>query len=179
MSWFASKTKAFNNSSLGKRGAKAVNTGTRNVSRMGKTLKKIFTGEGEMMKLYNQLTAFYDAGDVRGLESFKNHLVTYQPGFGSGKQEKKAELLSFAEVLLASLQGKNVGQQAKNLMASINTRHEIGRRIKADLFAMTTPTENTESVNINMYSGPMGFNYAGYEAAKASRRKNRKTRRRN
>jgi hypothetical protein len=176
MSWFTKGTKAVESTNVYKKGSKAVNLGMRNASRFGKTFKKMFTGEGEMMKLYTQLRNYYDARDVRGLEKFKEYLESYQPGFGSGKQEKKVELVAYAGILVNELKGQDVSAQAKNLMSAVNTRHEVGRKIKMNLWEMTHPMNNNESVNINMFRGPMGFNYAGYNATKSRRRK---TRRRN
>lgn len=176
MSWFTKGTKAVESTNVYKKGSKAVNVGMRNASRFGKTFKKMFTGEGEMMKLYNQLREFYEVRDVRGLEKFKEYLESYQPGFGSGKQEKKVELVAYAGILVNDLKGQDVSTQAQNLMSAVNTRHEVGRRIKMNLWEMTHPMNNAESVNINMFKGPMGFNYAGYNATKSRRRK---TRRRN
>ncbi len=176
--FFKKGTNAIERTNTYKSAAKGMNRQGRNLTRRMKTVKRVFTGEGEMMKLYSTLRAYFDAGDVRGLQSYIAYLGTYQPGFGSAKEQKKQELIAYGELLLAAAKGENISQQANTLSGQVNTRHEIGRKIRADLYNLQNPEfNNNNSVNINFYKGPMGFNYEGYMAAQSARK--RKSRRRN
>ena len=176
--FFKKGTNAIERTNTYKSAASGFNRQGRNLTRRVKTVKRAFTGEGEMMKLYSTLRAYFEAGDTKGLQSYIAYLGTYQPGFGSAKEQKKQELIAYGQLLLAAAKGENISQQANTLSGQVNTRHEIGRKIRADLYNLQNPVlNNNNSVNINMFSGPMGFNNRGYMAAQSARR--RKSRRRN
>lgn len=150
----------------------------------GKTVKRFFTGEGEMMKLYSTARNYFDAGDVRGLESYLTYVQNYQPGFGSAKQEKKALLVEYISFLISKLKGKTniLNVKKQNVLALADPSHEIGRRIRGHIATLNMPISNNNSVsannyNINTFVDPVSgqFNQNAYYRMKnGGRRRTRK-----
>lgn len=194
---FTGTTRKISNSNTYKNAERKFNTFQQGSVTRGKTMKKFFTGEGEMMKLYSTARQYYDAGDVRGLESYLTYVQNYQPGFGSAKQEKKALLVEYISFLVSKLKGKTniLNVKKQNVLALADPSHEIGRKVREHLFSLNSPnvngnsnsmssnnSNNSNNSNINTFRDPVTGQvnanaYYNMKMKRGGRRKTKKTRR--
>jgi hypothetical protein len=168
--YFTKTAKAINRTNTFKNAQRGLNQSSRTASRFGKTFKRTFTGEGEMMKLYTRLRSYYTTRDVNGLAMYIDYIRRYQPGYGGAKNQKKRELEEYGMILLDALEGEDIYNAATQLNSKVNTRHEIGRKIQRNLDELLVNySNNTNSVNINSYSGPMGVYNRNYGVGRRRR----------
>lgn len=100
-----------------------------------KYLKRFFTGEGKMMKLYTMIYSLKTANDTDGLLYLKDTLESTMPPFHSAQYTKQVELLLYIDYLLKApkMSYKLRVHKQFELMKSIDTTHEIGRKIVSSL----------------------------------------------
>ncbi len=152
---FTGATRKVGNTNAYKSAERKFNSFQKGSVTHGKTVKRFFTGEGEMMKLYSTARNYFDAGDVQGLESYLPYVQNYQPGFGSAKQEKKALLVEYISFLISKLKGKTniLNAKKESVLALADPSHEIGRRVRGHLAGLNLPNlANNNSVNANGYN---------------------------
>lgn len=148
------------NTNLYKKAEKAVNKTHRNVSSKLKTVKRFFTGEGEMMKTYKMIRTLYEANDTSGLMRLKQTLVQTMPPHWAGvKYNKQLELIGYIDYLLNSKKANNATRrQMRNaFVASLDTSHEIGRLMRTNVMMENVPIPNNNSVAANNYNSPNNY----------------------
>lgn len=139
---------------------KAINTTHRNVGSKLKTVKRFFTGEGEMMKTYKMIRSLYEANDTSGLIRLKQTLEATMPPHWSGvKYNKQLQLIGYIDYLLNSKKANNTTrrQMRNSFASSLNTSHEIGRLMRADLMMENVPMPNNNSVEMNNNNSPNNY----------------------
>ena len=139
---------------------KTINKTHRNVGSKLKTVKRFFTGEGEMMKTYKMIRTLYEANDTSGLMRLKQTLENTMPPHWVGvKYNKQLQLIGYIDYLLNSKRANNTTrrQMRNSFVASLDTSHEIGRLMRANVMMENVPMPNNNSVAANNYGSPNNY----------------------
>lgn len=139
---------------------KILNKTHRNTSSTLKGVKRFFTGEGEMMKTYKMVRTLYEANDTSGLMRLKRTLESTMPPSWQGiKYNKQLQLVGYIDYLLNSKKANNTTrrQMRNTFVSSLDTTHEIGRLMRANVMMENVPMPNNNSVALNNYNSPNNY----------------------